>query len=63
MKIEPIGKIRPEYQRLKALPKSSGFKEIYAEALQRHGCGIGREEENEANQRGRRPAGGSDRSA
>ena len=39
----PIGKIPTRYQTTKALPKSSGFKEIYAEALQRHGCGIGKE--------------------
>ena len=41
--VTPIGKIPAQYQTTKALPKSSGFKEIYAEALQRHGCGIGKE--------------------
>ena len=38
--VTSIGKIPAQYQTIKALPKSSGFKEIYAEALQRHGCGI-----------------------
>ena len=41
--ITPISKVAPQYQTIRALPKSSGFKEIYLEALQRNGCGIGKE--------------------
>lgn len=61
--VTPIEKIPAQYQTTKALPKSSGFKEIYAEALQRHGCGIGKEVKHEADQRGRRPSGRHNRGA
>lgn len=59
--ITPISKAAPQYQTIRALPKSSGFKEIYLDALQRHGCGIGKEEKDGADQRGRRPVGGPGR--